>query len=391
MSAVPAGRTSDDHTTAVSGSRGDDQVVRQIRRHGRESDPGSAWEASAFTGDELAEQRAPARLWHVPNLIPGNAVTLFQGDGAAGKSILFLQLAVSTALGRPWLGNTVRKGNVLYLSAEDERDEVHRRLEVITDQHGVRMSDLGGLKVLDRSGKDAVLAGPDRLGRLVPTDNWSEFERIVGGWEPTLIGIDNLADVFAGEENSRTHARQFIGMLHSCAKQNGRSVVLIGHPSLAGMASGTGASGSTGWNNSVRSRLYLSIPPDDPEGRLLTLKKANYGPANLEIHLTWRGGTFDRDDHGAVGGLRRRSDEHEVDTLFMNLLDAFAAQGRFVTSTPGHGYAPAEFAREPAASRVTKKGFDASMRRLFTTGQIVVEEFGPPSKRRHRIVRGAAG
>ena len=59
--------------------------------------------------------------------------------------------------------------------------------------------------------------------------------------------------------------------------------MLLAHPSLTGMNTGTGTSGSTAWNNSVRSRLYLDrvresgIEPD-PDARVLRTMKSNYGP-----------------------------------------------------------------------------------------------------------------
>src|SRR5262249_53539271 len=38
------------------------------------------------------------------------------------------------------------------------------------------------------------------------------------------------------------------------------SVAILAHPSNAGMATGAGLSGSTGWHNKVRSRLYMRSP-----------------------------------------------------------------------------------------------------------------------------------
>ena len=35
---------------------------------------------------------------------------------------------------KPWLGMAVRQGPVIYLGAEDEADELHRRLEAILGQ-----------------------------------------------------------------------------------------------------------------------------------------------------------------------------------------------------------------------------------------------------------------
>jgi len=171
----------------------------------------------SFTADELAGNPAPKRPWHVRDLIPGRAVTLLQGDGGTGKSLLALQLAVATATGLPWLGQDVERGKVLYLYAEDDRDVLNRRLVAITLDYGMELDRLTGLKVMDVTGEDPVLAAADRQGRIGPTERWAEMEAEIRAWEPALVIIDNLADVFAGEENSRPHARQFIGLLQGCA------------------------------------------------------------------------------------------------------------------------------------------------------------------------------
>jgi hypothetical protein len=55
-----------------------------------------------FAGSEL-HGAPPTREWLVADMIPMNTVTLLYGDGGTGKSLLALQLAVSTALGRLWL------------------------------------------------------------------------------------------------------------------------------------------------------------------------------------------------------------------------------------------------------------------------------------------------
>src|SRR3712207_8191309 len=47
-------------------------------------------------------------------------------------STLALQLGVATAARRPWIGRQVVGGRAAYLSAEDDIDELHRRLVQIT-------------------------------------------------------------------------------------------------------------------------------------------------------------------------------------------------------------------------------------------------------------------
>lgn len=360
-------------------------------------DPAPGLDACAFTADELAGSPAPFRPWHVKNMVPIKAVTLLQGDGGTGKSLLALQLAVSTVLGRPWLGQEVRRGNVLYLSAEDDRDEVHRRLEAITLDHGVDLADLPGLKVLDMTGRDSILAAADRTGRLLATDLWEELEQLIAQWEPVLIAIDNLADVFAGEENSRPHARQFVSQLQGCAGRSNAAVLLIGHPSLAGIASGSGSSGSTAWNNSVRSRLYLTRPGGSEDGftspdvRVLTVKKANYAPSSVELRLRWQAGAFvaDQADGDAPTSLDAQVAQNRVDKTFLDLLTRYASQGRTVSDQKGANYAPTEFAKDPQANGITKSGFAAAMNRLFAHDLIAVEIVGPASRRRRQLVTAA--
>ena len=70
------------------------------------------------------------------------------------------------------------------------------------------------------------------------------------------MGLDTLADVFAGNENARQEARQFIGLLRGLAIEHDLAVVPLAHPSLSGMTSGTGTSGSTALLDSVRARSF---------------------------------------------------------------------------------------------------------------------------------------
>ena len=104
------------------------------------------------------------------------------------------------------------------------------------------------------------------------------------------------------------------------------------------MSSGVGTSGPTAWSNSVRSRLYLErIRGDDereidPDFRVLRVKKANYGPVGIEHRLQWRDGAFILDGPGAVGGFDKRAANARAERVFLDLLEAFAALGRDVSS-----------------------------------------------------------
>ena len=206
----------------------------------------------------LAARPIPSREWHVEGLIPGRTVTSLSGDGGTGKSLLALQLAVSTALGASWIGRDVKPGPVLFLSAEDDDDELYLRLADILDAEGAGFDRLGNLLIRSLAGEDALLAVQDRrTGSLVPTPLYDALAAEIARFRPVLVVLDTLADLTAGEENNRAHARQFVGFLRGLTIRYGCALLLLSHPSLTGMSSGTGLSGSTAWNASVRSRLYL--------------------------------------------------------------------------------------------------------------------------------------
>jgi RecA-family ATPase len=268
-----------------------------LARHGVQSEgENKEVELPVISAASFAGKDVPLRRWIVPDMIPDRSVTQVSGDGGEGKTTLMLQLAVAVATGRPWLGKTPDQAPVLFLSAEDETDELHRRLAAISGRFAVNFSDLGDLNLVPLVGKDTVMAAPrGKLGILSATAVWDGFLSVVVRLRPRLIILDALADVFGGEENARVQGRQFVGLVRGLAINNDLAVVLIAHPSLTGMSSGSGTSGSTAWNNSIRSRLYLErIKGDgiDPDLRILTVKKANYGPVGLELRLRWSNDSF---------------------------------------------------------------------------------------------------
>jgi hypothetical protein len=341
----------------------------------------------------LGDKPAPPRSWHVRDMVPGRTVTQLGGDGGLGKSTIGMQLGVATSIDKPWLGMSARLGPVIYLSAEDDLDELHRRLEAIAASYGTTVADLTDLHLLPMAGLDTVLGAPGERGVISPTEIWRALLRLVERIKPCLVILDTLADVFAGNENARLEVRTFVGMLRGLAIEHDLAVVLLAHPSLSGMASGAGTSGSTAWNNSVRSRLYLEGVKGeggrevDADLRVLRVMKTNYGPPGLELTLKWYQGCFVREGaDGAPGGLDRLTAQARDERIFLDLVAAFNAQGRDVSPYPSRTYAPTVFASHPDAEGAKKVSLEDAMNRLLKEGRIKIETFGPPSKLRSRLV-----
>jgi AAA domain len=71
---------------------------------------------------------APPREWAIQDCVPLRQPTIFSGEGAVGKSLLDLMRSVAHVLGKSWLGKVTEPGPAIYLGAEDEENELHRRL-----------------------------------------------------------------------------------------------------------------------------------------------------------------------------------------------------------------------------------------------------------------------
>lgn len=356
---------------------------------GQEQEPKSSLNVVSLADFEGTP--VPERRWIVEGLVPDRTVTDLSGDGGTGKSLLALQLAIAMSAGRGWLGYVPVAGRVLYLSAEDELDELRRRAKAILARELLTEGALQQLRIADltmSSSTELAVLGPDRS--LLMTQLFDQVRDEVASWRPKLVILDTRADVFGGNEIDRVQVRKFVRALRHICLEYDLAVLMLSHPSVTGMNSGTGQSGSTAWGNSVRSRLYLEratgeIP--DPDLRVLTTKKSNYASAASELTLRWNGGVFELE--GPLSGKPndRQAQEQLVERRFLDLLREFDLSGRHVNNVAGPYYAPKQFALADCA--IGKVHFRAAMDRLFNRGRIKVEPFGPPSRGTRRIVEVA--
>jgi AAA domain len=245
----------------------------------------------------------PVRKWLVKDWIPKRKVTLFYGDGATGKTLLAMMLIVACATDKPFLGFQVQGLRAFALLAENDEDDTRITLEAVCKHYDASLGDLKGrVRIASRAGFDNILMAFDE-GTGKHTQLFEELLRQVTSFKADLILIETAADLFGGNENARGEVRKFIA--ECCGKiavETNAAVIVSAHPSVAGLKSGEGSSGSTAWNNSARSRLFLQRDIDDkgheanPDLRILSRKKANFAKAGESITLMWRDGVFVVDD-----------------------------------------------------------------------------------------------
>jgi RecA-family ATPase len=243
----------------------------------------------------------PEREWLVDGLIPMGTVTFISGDGGLGKSLLGQQLVMAAALGTGWCGRPVTQAPSVALFCEDKTDEIRRRAMNIARALNVARDDprLDAAQFICRVGENNMLMystwrGDHHAGYRL-TGLYQELRAFARERRARLVLIDSLHDVFIGNESFRPEARAFVQVLANIANAINGAVVVLAHPSMSGLDNGSGTSGSTAWNNAVRSRLYLTVPEGAGRSgdiRLLTTVKSNYGRTGERIFLKRRGGVF---------------------------------------------------------------------------------------------------
>jgi archaellum biogenesis ATPase FlaH len=292
----------------------------------------SAWPLPLDLPALAATDPEPPRFV-IPGWLPAGYATLISGHGGLGKSGIILALAVCVAAGAPFYGLQTERRRVLLLSCEDRAAVLHWRLHRIAAHMGIDLAALGGwLDIRDLVGRPAILWTPEAT-----TPAFAELAATIRTTGTEILIVDGIADAFAGNENSRSDVKAFVGTLLGLVPPDNGAVILIGHvnrTTAGGGSTSQGYSGSTGWNNAVRARWFLSAEttaasddggPDRTGALLLELQKSNLGPTAGVLRFVW-----DEDAGMFVGSLeqsestfdRRNRDQEEQDGVMRALAAA---------------------------------------------------------------------
>lgn len=219
------------------------------------------------------------RRWIVDGVVPEACVMTWGGPPGAGKSLCTQQLCMCVAAGQNFLGIPTEASPTLYVTCEDEEDELRRRADAIRTHLGVTNVDLSDFHFSSWVGDpDTVLQGKKLF----------ELKTVIEENHIRLLVLDLIPDFWIGNEIVRSEVNAFMkGTLGTLAAQTRCTVIGVHHPSKAGMADKSGTSGSTSWEGSVRQRIYLT--GEDENGiRCLEVKKSNYGVKGEVANVRWQ-------------------------------------------------------------------------------------------------------
>lgn len=334
-------------------------------------------------------QPVPEREWLVADWIPAGCVVGLMGRGGVGKTLIAQQLQAACALGLPWLGLSVSKCRSLGVYCEDDVAELQRRQVDIANSYGAHLADTDDMLLWSRAGYDSRLAIVTRDGDLQLQPFFWEVRRAARKHKARLIVLDNAGDLFTLNQNDDVHARLAVNAICGrLVRELNATLLLLRHPSRAGLTSGDGDAGSVAWTNSFRGRLYLDYEPaadgDEPDklARVLSHKKSNYSAQASDLRLRWQEGVLAPLTRGGfVDTIEARAEERTIEQAFLAALDeALAAGLRPAVSRNSSTFAPRVLKRFPSASGFRVGELDQCMARLLASGAIVNAPYGPPSR-----------
>ena len=179
--------------------------------------------------DDLPDPESLEAVWeNLPELSPclidgvlrkGHKM-LIAGPSKAGKSFLQIELCISIAEGKPWLGWKCVRGRVLYVNLELDRASCLHRFRDVYDALGWKPEHLGSIDIWNLRGKSVPM---DKLApKLIRRAAKKGYAAVV---------IDPIYKVITGDENSADQMANFCNQFDKICSDLGCAVIYCHHHS----------------------------------------------------------------------------------------------------------------------------------------------------------------
>lgn len=276
-------------------------------------------------------RKAPKPIeWAFPQYIEKGVVTFLSGPGGTNKSRLAIQFGCSIAAGAMMWGLTPQRAPFVYLSSEDDEDEVVRRAQAIKARLNLP-DELPDARYWDLRGKESRLAVVEEGGGFTLQPFYSELRtRLLAISGHKFVAVDSCYDFvsFKGkakidEGSVNAFIKLVLGQL--CVETDSTFLVLW-HPSQSGQEREDASGWSVAWVNSPRARLSISQDKDDPDAYTLKVVKLNHGPKGQEIKLYWDSGALMH-----VQSTSRPDIEVKIRRTCIDLAKLYASKGQPLT------------------------------------------------------------
>lgn len=235
-------------------------LYEQVLQLTRETEDRAAQNRILYTAED-AIKPPPVLDWCVAGLLAQPSLTVLVGDPGAKKTYLAIDLAVSVALGQPWLGRSTAQSPVLIIDEESGLLQLWGRLHASLHAHGapastpLHFTSLAGYDLRDDRDAEAL------IHRALSVN-------------ARLIVIDALGNLMRGAgENNLSSVQPVLFHLRRMAEFCGAAVVAIHHTNRHGVFRG-----SSSISASVDLMLSVESAPQDSLISLRALKARFLAP-----------------------------------------------------------------------------------------------------------------
>ena len=234
--------------------------------------PLAARPAAFSTRSDADVEHMPPVEWLADGVLPLGAIAALYGAPGSGKSFLAIDLALSLAIGTPWLGRPVAGGSTLYVAAEGWRG-IGSRVRAWKAARGLEGRYLGVTFV----NETVNLLDPAHVAKLAATAADVEQQ---SGKPLRLIVIDTLAQcMIGGDENEAQDMSRVMAAAQRLRERTGATAFFQHHTRKDSEIE----RGSSALRGAVDS-LVLCVESDD--GRQLVCQKQKDAEAFAPISFT---------------------------------------------------------------------------------------------------------
>jgi hypothetical protein len=184
---------------------------------------------------DFEESQIPLRQWIIPGLLIRRHLSVLVAPPGAGKSLLTLQLGLTAAQGEEWGGFRPRDPyNVLVVNAEDDVDEMRRRLAASLRSMEIDKVSIANRIYLAEDPRKIVVAQTDpRTKTVTRLPLVDEMVKLVTDKKIDVLVVDPFAETFEGDENSNSEVKWAAAIWRDVARDTNAAVLLVHHVSKA--------------------------------------------------------------------------------------------------------------------------------------------------------------
>jgi hypothetical protein len=236
----------------------------------------------------------PPMQWLVRGLIPARFTTNLYAESGQGKSYLVLHLALCLITGRPFAGEPVLPGEVLYLDWELDRDTAEYRW----------------WKVCRGAGYNTAISKGLAYERMVKPihEAYENIRAMVAEQKPVLVVVDSLGKALGNDPLDPKAVIRTYALLDNL----GVAVLVIDHQAKPQNGDADYGSkwefGSSYKRHYARSSLQVERTGDNGEavGLVLRHQKSNFGALHPDIHFAVR---FVKNENGDLHAVQFETPE----------------------------------------------------------------------------------